>query len=139
MDTTKYTHIYFILVIMSLKIDFFFNLDIVVYMIAALALSVQRGTVIVDLCNDQFHFIIINSNKPLYQELLGFKWNNYAEIPFSIWIATLMLTLKVLIFWKFTSYYSLKPLWSGMGEECRLVPRRPYIPHPLPLCINCRD
>ena len=27
-----------------------------------------------------------------------------------------MLTLKVLNFWKFTSYCSLKPLWSGMGE-----------------------
>ena len=25
------------------------------------------------------------------------------------------------------------------GKQCRLVPRRPYIPHPLPLCINCRD
>ena len=22
---------------------------------------------------------------------------------------------------------------------CRLVPWRPHIPHPLPLCINCRD
>ena len=28
----------------------------------------------------------------------------------------LVLTLKVLNFWKFTSYCSLKPLWSGMGE-----------------------
>ena len=26
------------------------------------------------------------------------------------------LTLKVLNFWKFTSYCRLKPLWSGMGE-----------------------
>ena len=26
------------------------------------------------------------------------------------------LTLKVLNFWKFPSYCSLKPLWSGMGE-----------------------
>ena len=26
------------------------------------------------------------------------------------------LTLKVLNFWKFTSYCSLKPIWSGMGE-----------------------
>ena len=26
------------------------------------------------------------------------------------------LTLKVLNFWKFTCYCSLKPLWSGMGE-----------------------
>ena len=29
------------------------------------------------------------------------------------------LTLKVLNFWKFTSYCSLKPLWSGMGEVVR--------------------
>ena len=27
-----------------------------------------------------------------------------------------VLTLKVLNFWKFTSYCNLKPLWSGMGE-----------------------
>ena len=33
----------------------------------------------------------------------------------------LLLTLKVLNFWKFTSYCSLKPLWSGMGE---VVPAR---------------
>ena len=31
------------------------------------------------------------------------------------------LTLKVLIFWKFTSYRSSKPLWSDMGE---VVPAR---------------
>ena len=34
-------------------------------------------------------------------------------------LTTLMLTtlaLKVLNFWKFTSYCSLKPLWSGVGE-----------------------
>ena len=48
-----------------------------------------------------------------------------------------ILTLKVLNFWKFTSYCSLKPLWSGVGE---VVPARtsPTLhPHPLPLCINC--
>ena len=33
----------------------------------------------------------------------------------------LVLTLKVLDFWKLTSYCSLKPLWSGMGE---VVPAR---------------
>ena len=27
-----------------------------------------------------------------------------------------LLTLKVLNFWKFTSYCSLKPLWLGMGK-----------------------
>ena len=31
-------------------------------------------------------------------------------------ISNLSLTLTVLNFWKFTSYCSLKPLWSGMGE-----------------------
>ena len=39
-----------------------------------------------------------------------------------IWpILLVSLTLKVLYFWKFTSYCSLKPLWSGMGE---VVPAR---------------
>ena len=33
----------------------------------------------------------------------------------------MQLTLKVLNFWKFTSYGSLKPLWSGMGK---VVPAR---------------
>ena len=32
-----------------------------------------------------------------------------------------LLSLKVLNFWKFSSYWSLKPLWSGMGE---VVPAR---------------
>ena len=37
----------------------------------------------------------------------------------------LILTLKVLNFWKFPSYCSLKPLWSGMGE---VVPARTVRP-----------
>ena len=47
----------------------------------------------------------------------------------------ILLTLKVL------NFCSLKPVCSGMGEvvPACMVPRRPYIPHPLPLCINCRD
>ena len=50
-----------------------------------------------------------------------------------------VLTLKVLNLWKFSSYCSLKPLWSGMGE---VVPARTSLtlhPHPLPLCISFRD
>ena len=47
--------------------------------------------------------------------------------------SNMILTLKVLNFWNFTSYCSLKPLWSGMGE---VVPARTS---PTPLCINCRD
>ena len=31
-------------------------------------------------------------------------------------VNALILILKVLNFWKFTSYCSFKPLWSGMGE-----------------------
>ena len=39
-----------------------------------------------------------------------------------------VITLKVLNFWKFTSYCSLKPLWSGMGQ---VVPARTSpTPHP---------
>ena len=50
-----------------------------------------------------------------------------------------ILTLKVLNFWKFTSYCSLKPLWSGMGEVVLACTSPTLHPHPLPLCINCRD
>ena len=38
-----------------------------------------------------------------------------------ICVFAIKLTLTVLNFWKFTSYWSLKPLWSGMGE---VVPAR---------------
>ena len=38
----------------------------------------------------------------------------YVSLPLASWSSAL--TLKVLNFWKFTSYCSLKPLWSGMGE-----------------------
>ena len=39
-----------------------------------------------------------------------------------------VLTLIVLNFWKFTSYCSLKPLWSGMGEVVKA--RTSPTPHP---------
>ena len=46
-----------------------------------------------------------------------------------------LLTLKVLNFWKFTSYCSLKPLWSGMGE---VVPARtsPTLHPPSPPTVH---
>ena len=45
------------------------------------------------------------------------------------------LTLKVLYFWKFTSYCNLKPLWSGMGE---VVPARtsPTLHPPSPPTVH---
>ena len=45
------------------------------------------------------------------------------------------LTLKVLNFWKYTSYCSLKPLWSGMGE---VVPARtsPTLHPPSPPTVH---
>ena len=51
------------------------------------------------------------------------------------WIAGRNLTLKVLNFWKFTSYCSLKPLWSGMGE---VVPARtsPTLHPPSPPTVH---
>ena len=78
-------------------------------------------------------------------QVTGFLFPSCWEITHGLHIQlnnplnTVQLTLKVLNFWKFTSYCSLKPLWSGMREVVLLVPRRPYIPHPLPLCINCYD
>ena len=58
-----------------------------------------------------------------------------------IWLATKLqkliywLTLKVLNFWKFTSYCNLKPLWSGMGE---VVPARtlPTVHPPSPPTVH---
>ena len=50
-----------------------------------------------------------------------------------------MLTLKVLNFLKFTSYCSLKPLWSGMGGVVPAHTSPILHPPPLTLCINCRD
>ena len=49
------------------------------------------------------------------------------------WLA--LLTLKVLNFWKFISYCSLKPLWSGMGE---IVPARtsPTLHPPSPPTVH---
>ena len=45
------------------------------------------------------------------------------------------LTFEVLYFRKFTSYYSLKPLWSGMGE---VVPARtsPTLHPPFPPTVH---
>ena len=50
-------------------------------------------------------------------------------------IKPLPLTLKVLNFWKLTSYCSLKPLWSGMGE---VVPARtsPTLHPPFPPTVH---
>ena len=51
------------------------------------------------------------------------------------WIMiAVLLTLKVLNFWKFTSYCSLKPLWSGMGE---VVPARTFADPPSPIPAHC--
>ena len=57
----------------------------------------------------------------------------YTSFPFSV--AVPCLTLKVLNFWKFTSYCSLKPLWSGMGE---VVPARtsPTLHPPFPSTVH---
>ena len=45
------------------------------------------------------------------------------------------LSLKVLNFWKFTSYCSLKPLWSGMGEVL-LARTSPTLHPPYPPTVH---
>ena len=54
---------------------------------------------------------------------------------FWLWSVCIFLTLKVLNFWKCTSYCSLKPLWSGMGE---VVPARtsPTLHTPSPPTVH---
>ena len=69
------------------------------------------------------------------------EWKNVKEPDQLVLNDNINLTLKVLNFWKFTSYCSLKPLWSGMGE---IVPAW-YLADPTsPLpshyaSFNCRD
>ena len=41
--------------------------------------------------------------------------------------------------WLATSYCSLKPLWSGMGEVVPAHTSLTLHPPSLPLCINCRN
>ena len=54
---------------------------------------------------------------------------------FTVNIQENLLTFKVLNFWKFTSYCSLKPLWSGMEE---VVPARtsPTLHPPSPPTVH---
>ena len=78
-----------------------------------------------------WHQVLSNNTKPklkpfsygLVSDLMRFLVSNErryrAESPtcaISCGISHNELTLKVLNFWKFTSYCNLKPLWSGMGE-----------------------
>ena len=63
--------------------------------------------------------------------VFGFK----VTVTLTFNLMTPKLTLKVLNFWKFTSYCSLKPLWSGMGE---VVPARtsPTLHPPFPPTVH---
>ena len=70
--------------------------------------------------------------------LLSHNWHILAYLRMK-WLfeitVFIILTLKVLNFWKFTSYCSLKSLWSGMGEE---VPARtsPTLHPPSPPTVH---
>ena len=67
------------------------------------------------------------------QKVMKRKWHMWhSKVPLVVGHA---LTLKVLNFWKFTSYCSLKPLWSGMGE---VVPARtsPTLHPPSPPTVH---
>ena len=70
-------------------------------------------------CMTAWHQVL--RNRVISSKYAGWKW----------W----RLTLKVLYFWKFTSYCNLKPLWSGMGE---VVPARtsPTLHPPSPPTVH---
>ena len=73
----------------------------------------------------------MDSNGRLVHSSLSFSQHAAAADEYN----TTHLTLKVLNFWKFTSYCSLKPLWSGMGE---VVPARtsPTLHPPSPPTVH---
>ena len=74
-----------------------------------------------------------NGSGKSFQSFIYFqmnKWNiNFGELLIAL------LTLTSLNFWKFTSYCSLNPLWSGMGE---VVPARtsPTLHPPSPPTVH---
>ena len=75
---------------------------------------------------------MFNQNSFYTQNYVSWLWNTseFCHIrPVTI------LTLKVLNFWKLTSYCSLKPLWLGMGE---VVPARtsPTLHPPSPPTVH---
>ena len=59
--------------------------------------------------------------KHFWTQMLTFSLSGAVKQYKTYSYSNIHLTLKVLNFWKFTSYCSLKPLWSGMGE---VVPAR---------------
>ena len=67
---------------------------------------------------DRRFWMILNSSKEslLTDMMWAISIRNLCSEKITPWFTLLLLTLKVMNFWKFTSYCSLKPLWSGMGE-----------------------
>ena len=99
---------------------------ITTYLISS-SLFLSKG--VTDDCVVQSTFVAWNvllwSRGHEFNPLLRWTWG---------WVV-LLLTLKVLNFWKFTCYCSLKPLWSGMGE---VVPARtsPTLHPPSPPIVH---
>ena len=82
-------------------------------------LYISRGTLAWWLL--AFLHSVIYSGIPLQLDVTGPSYR-FPSVTFLLRFSVeIILTLKVLDFWKFTSYCSLKPLWSGMGE---VVPAR---------------
>ena len=85
--------------------------------------------------------LIVFYDWPTHMYCLGKIARFFVCVSASGWVCDgafvhyLFLTLEVLNFWKFTSYCSLKPLWSGMGE---VVPARtsPTLHPPYPPTVH---
>ena len=91
-------------------------------------------------------FLIIIPKSACYQTILfrTMSFHSYPQAKSATYFINMrahyiqiwyILTLKVLNFWKFTSYSSLKPLWSGMGD---VVPARtsPTLHPPSPPTVH---
>ena len=83
-------------------------------------------------CPDEFPMIRVSEGK---YRIGDSQTLIFVRVCNPLLLFTYLLTLKVLNFWKFTSYCSLKPLWSGMGE---VVPARtsPTLHPPSPPTVH---
>ena len=81
------------------------------------------------------HLNMITSSKMAKHNMNSMLDMKIRQIHWPHAVLVHILTLKVLNFWKLTSYCSLKPLWSGMGE---VVPARtsPTLHLPFPPTVH---
>ena len=106
---------------------------------AILPWSIRSITVVYSMTVHLMYYVLVLHVVCFLPHSWGSNANHSTYIVYNPFHSIWVLTLKVLNFWKLTSYCSLKPLWSGMGEVVMAHTLPTLHPHYLPLCINCRD